>query len=60
MPWGCPFFVRGVVQVYEAGGDEGIYPGAGVCVAVSDIVSGKQGDWEIGCERMGVGGLTGR
>lgn len=34
MPWGCPFFVGGVVEIYEAGGDERVYPGAGICVAL--------------------------
>ena len=44
VPWGCPFFVRSVVEVYETGRDEGVYPGAGVGVAVSNGVSGKRED----------------
>lgn len=49
VPWGCPFFVRGVVQVYEAAGDEGVYPSAGVGVTVSDRVSGKR---EVGKKNL--------
>lgn len=44
MPWGCPFFGGGVVEVYEAGGDEGVYPGTGVSIAVGDEVSGGEED----------------
>ena len=46
MPWGCPFFGGSVVEVYEAAGDEGVYPGAWVGVAVGHGVSRGREDWE--------------
>lgn len=56
MPWGCPFFVWVIVEVYEAGGDEGVYPGAGVGIAVPDGISGKREHWEKGFVCWGRGG----
>lgn len=60
VPWGCPFFVRSIVEVYEAGGDEGVYPGTGVGVAVPDGISGKRKHWEKGFVGYVGGGGGGR
>lgn len=39
------------MEVYEAGGDEGVYPGTGVSIAVGDQVSGGEEGWKRVCSR---------